>query len=377
MRAIGSIALLLVAACGQPATGTGAHMTPAAATVSPPGVQQVVSPPPTVQPAVTSPPAVNFSCRLPVVWSPYQPGASAPANQWGFVVLPGGQLVTQSGPPPQAVQYQLGWPGLSYDRAVSRWLPVSRSAVSSDGLKYAYAEYDPPGPSDGKAVHANSGRIHIVDVRSGADTILYSGSPSFGVVDLETDAVFLTQVGIGYTPSAQGLYSLAIGGGIPRLMPGVNAQTDRYSWTPASEKVWWAVEFAPGVLAGMGSGNELIRYDAAAGAVQTWATATSPAFLEIAGVDLTGRPITVTGPASTQDPNNADFSVSVVTAPGKASSIWDGNAPPGPPSVTDAHGVWMSADQAIWLYGTDGSMLRFPIPVGQTTSPIGVAGACE
>lgn len=373
MRVAVFVLVLIAAGCSQPAGTTAA----ASRTASASAVRTAAPMASPTQPATSQQPLVDFSCRLPVVWSPYQPGADVPANRWGFVVFPAGELSVQGSVLPEAAPYQLGWPGISYDRAVNRWLPVSRSAVSPNGLSYAYVDYDPPGPNDGKAVHANSGRIHIVDVRSGQDRTIFSGSPSFGVVDLEADAVYLTQVGIGYTPTTAGLYRLGVSGGSPQPMPGVEGQLDRWGWTPGSAGIWWAVDHTPGTLPGMGPGSELIRYDATTRVVQSWLTVASNNFIEVAGIDASGHPIVVSGPDSTQDPATTKYVTALVTARNQTSQLWDGPSPPSAPWATDKHGVWMSSEEAVWLYRADGTMLRFQVPTGtQNTSPLAVAGAC-
>lgn len=374
MRLAMLVMVLIVTACVQPAgTTEAANRMPSASAVRTPAPMASPS-----QPATSQHPSLAFSCRLPVVWSPYQPGAGIPANRWGFVVFPSGKLSVQESVLPEAIPYQLGWPGISYDRAVNRWLPVSRSAVSPDGLSSAYADYDPAGPNDGKAVHANSGRVHVVDVRSGQDRTIFSGSPSFGVVDLEADAVYLTQVGTGYTPTATGLYRLGIAGGSPQLLPGVEGQLDRWGWTPGSAGIWWAVDNTPGTLPGMGPGSELIRYDATTRVVQSWLTVASNNFIEVAGIDASGQPIVVSGPDSTQDPATTKYVTALVTARTQTTSqLWDGPSPPGAPWVTDIHGVWMSGDEAVWLYRPDGTMVRLQVPTGtQNTSSLAVAGSC-
>jgi hypothetical protein len=71
--------------------------------------------------------------------------------------------------PDQPYLYAYGSPTtvvtLTYDRAVGRWLPVNRAQVSDDGLRYAYVEHE--------LGAATSQRIHVVDVRTGSDQVVY------------------------------------------------------------------------------------------------------------------------------------------------------------------------------------------------------------
>jgi hypothetical protein len=361
MRRVALTLLVVVFACG-PMAGTSGHVSKSSAS-------RLTSP---------SQGVVTFSCRLPVVWSPYQPGSAQPENEWGFVTFPGATISVEANPLPKAVPFQIGWwPGLSYDRAVGHWLPVSRNAVSPDGFRYVYAEYDPAGPSDDKAVHANSGRVHIVDVRSGLDRVIFTGSPSFGVVNLSADTVYLTQVGYGYVPTARGLYRLDPNGGVPQLMSGADRQTDPGSWTLVGQDAGWAVDFASGGVDRMGGGNELIRHDLRTNATEVWMTTATNNVLWIVGIDTAGHPIVVTGPYSTTSPETDDLVVSLVTAVGTSTKIREGPDAPGNSGVVDKHGVWMSGVQAVWLYQQDGSLLRFSVSTGgQYASPIAVGGAC-
>lgn len=359
--------LVAVVGCGPATSGSSLvpHSSPSAS-----------SPAAAASGPTSGPPKVGFTCSLPVVWSPYQPGAGNPSDQWGLVNFPAGTLSVMSAPLPTAMPFSQ-WPGLSFDRAAGRWLPAPHEAVSPDGLRYAYADYDPPGPNDGKAVHANSGRVHLVDASSGRDTIVFSGSPSFEVVDVTTDAIYLTQVGIGYTPTARGLYRLNQSGGSPQLMPGSDLPTDPFSWTLVGMDSAWAVGFASGNVDRMGSGDRLIRYDLRSGATDVWLDTDPSNAISIIGVDTSARPIVVVSPYATAGGEQPSFVVSVVTGKSATKQIAAMPAGPGSPWIADAHGIWMSASDAIWLYQPDGTLTRFPIDTGgQVTSPIAVSGGC-
>lgn len=75
---------------------------------------------------------------------------------------------------------------LTYDRAVGRWLPVNRAQVSDDGLRYVYVDH-PPGA-------AASQRIHVVDVRTGSDQVVYrnTNNPLYAVVGVVQQNIYLT-----------------------------------------------------------------------------------------------------------------------------------------------------------------------------------------
>ena len=88
-------------------------------------------------------------------------------------------LYAGEGSPVQSVQ-------ITYDRVVGRWLPVNQTQVSADGLHYAYVDYE--------SGSATPKRIHIVDVRSGSDRVVYreTNQPLVAIVGLTQQNIYLT-----------------------------------------------------------------------------------------------------------------------------------------------------------------------------------------
>src|SRR5438094_9357314 len=145
MRGLGLIAILILGSCG------GAPIaTPASAL--PPGTAAA-------------------ACRMPVYWGENTP--TGPKTQAAFVRLPDGAVadvgIVQ---PPANVSGATDVVGATYDRASSRWLPARPAAVSPDGAHYAYI----------------SGSVHLVDVGSGADRIVYAGPTNFILIGFARDA---------------------------------------------------------------------------------------------------------------------------------------------------------------------------------------------
>src|SRR5215475_3877115 len=98
-------------------------------------------------------PAAPPSCRLPIASGDAPVDgrtADGTAGHGGFVRVPGGAFTADPA--------SLG----TYDRAVSRWLPVFRAWVSPDGTKYAWSEYR-------TATGPVTGIVHVVDAASGAE----------------------------------------------------------------------------------------------------------------------------------------------------------------------------------------------------------------
>src|SRR5207248_4699743 len=104
---------------------------------------------------------VDFSCKLPI-YSPDRQGAFVSFPQATVTVDPKGKH------------------GLFYTLAYTRWMPVTRKAVSADGRRYALIEET---------------SIRIVDVSTGAEQSFplpkAPGPGSFAVIDFATEGVYL------------------------------------------------------------------------------------------------------------------------------------------------------------------------------------------
>ncbi len=91
-----------------------------------------------------------------------------------------------------------GWGEITYDPVVGRWLPVARAQLSDDELRYAYRELlggDPIAIGDQPLAGV---RLHVVDIRSGHDRVVYSdnGKPPYNIVRFAQQDIFL--VGCDY-----------------------------------------------------------------------------------------------------------------------------------------------------------------------------------
>src|SRR5438445_5609412 len=144
MRMAGLALIALVGACSAPGT----------LQVRPPSPAASISPAPSptwslgLGPTAIS--AVDFSCRLPVF------DDSGTGSVGGFIGFPSGTVT----PDPAAGMVSIARLGRElvgdsylhyYDRAYSRWLPVSRNAVSPDGSHFAYRDRAIGGQADPQA----------------------------------------------------------------------------------------------------------------------------------------------------------------------------------------------------------------------------------
>jgi hypothetical protein len=78
----------------------------------------------------------------------------------GFVTFPQGTFTAD---PASAVKADNVY-GLSFDRAVAKWVPVPRSWVSPDGARYAYWEWQTPALPDADSGSAKSQRTWTASI---------------------------------------------------------------------------------------------------------------------------------------------------------------------------------------------------------------------
>jgi hypothetical protein len=268
----------------------------------------------------------SLACRLPVIYD----DPTGVYVRGGFVAFPGGTLNQD----PSAKQVSL----LS-DRAYSKWLPVWRDSVSPDGKQYAYGE----GDLDRQA----GGKVHLVDVATGSDRVIYSYSGNFvyGVTDFAAEGIYLSHaVPEGWT---HGLWLLGLAGGAPRL---INSTITAPALGGGAA---WGLDFnaadpspAPGGM--VGPMNRLLRIDLHTGAAMSWLYRPG-ASIGIMGFDSAGNPL-VSAAGATSD------GVWLVKSATLATKLYTGSSDaPSPDSVAavDRNGVWLSSDgplTGVWLY---------------------------
>jgi hypothetical protein len=348
MRFAGLAVVLLIAACSAQ---SGAQSSPAATS----------SPSPKAK--------YSFTCSVPVLWFSQDPRVD---GKTGFVSFPAGSLTTSTATVPTPAQLTLRF---SYDQAVRQWLGVSREAVAPDGLHYAYAEYDPPGPNDGKAVIGSAGRVHIVDAQTGADRVIFSGSPTFSVVDFTAGGIYLARFGASIGGSGRrGLYIIDPAGGTPKLLPGSDVQIDAGGWQVLNGGAAWGTRFSEG--GAMWSGNELVRLDMTTGEIVTWLTVPTDEALTVLGFDA-GRPLVTSRLAVTSTGQSAQISVRLMTGPGQSRQLYSSDSiAPGERGAADDHGIWMGGAGSIWLYQPASGLLQIQV-LNDQNAVVWVGGPCS
>jgi len=289
--------------------------------------------PPTAYPASGSyppfyPPATNaaggnmptrsLDCRLPVYAGP--PGSG------GFIVFPGGSFIadptssvtTPSPTPTPTSQHGPGYgysnPGLSYDRAFSRWLPVPASWVSSDGSRYAYTAAD---------------GVYVVNVANNTQTELGEGHAWY-IVTVQNQGVYAANPGIA------GLWLLPFSG-TPRQIT-----TAGYWQAGTALAAYGTVTSA----VPSGASNSIIRLDLKTGATSDW-FARPGTISQVTGFDGKGDPI-----LSVSYINGSGNEIWITTSPTTASPIagiqftpynsggFNANGAP----IADSHGIWFAGN---------------------------------
>src|SRR6266704_1700833 len=159
MRWASLAVIVLFCACGTaPLLGTAS----AARSIQPSAAPSTAPSPPS---------ASRLNCRLPITVF------GGDKRSGGFINFPSGSFT----PDPRSAQVNsILQPGrefvdqtyaLYFDRALSRWLPVHRNAVSPDGAHYAFTDR-PTGTAGSSATRVT---LHVVDVRTGREVAFDAG----------------------------------------------------------------------------------------------------------------------------------------------------------------------------------------------------------
>jgi hypothetical protein len=296
-----AVGFVLIAACGKTSFGTGAVSSPAPPGASPPAASPLSeSPsPPLYQPPTAAtvsptpaPPVAGATCLVPF-------SEISEANG-GFLVYRGGRrqddpssVVALPGNTPGQVGIN---PGLAYDRALGRWVPVPLDWLTPDGRTYVYADFQ-------------TQQIRAVSVADGTS----------GNVTLDGGWEVLSAADLGVYadhPPAPGAWFIPFGG-VPMQV------VDRGSWR----------RYFNGALWGMDSSRKLIEHNLTSGVETSWGTVSSVS--DIAGFTTSGEPLVVTGGTLVM--------LHLSSAP---TTVWPGagDLGEGGRAYSDAVGIWFEVD---------------------------------
>ena len=360
MRALAPLVLIVLSACtgntpvntSRPARPTGVASSPQPS-VSPPQVAGSPSSTTRATPVAGTPSGVaaTLHCRLPVTWG-VQSGQTV-TTKAGFVVFPE-QTLTEDVSAPAHSHF--------YDRGLSKWLPVGRSAVSPDGKRYAYVE--------GNAYQGTNGKLHVVDVSSGKDTVIYGGTV-YGVVEFAAEGIYVTPA----PPEgrSRGLLVENPAGGSPRPINSIIVGA------AVGGGFAWGLDFnpadpSPGPGGLEGPVNQVLRFDLQTGASTPWFYRPG-SDLWVTGFDAAGHPFVTAG--MTDPSGNPTSELWLVTSISASTRIFSGTGLSAPRrlAAVDSYGVWFDEFESagdVWLYA-GGSLQKVTT---LNVSYFSVAGGC-
>lgn len=313
MRMLGVVALVLLTACSQPS----------AAIASP-------------SPHSTSPtPAVSV-CRLPVVWD----HDSTPHR--AFVTYPGGHIddVGQTN-------------GDVYDAQYQRWVQGPRELISPDGSRYTYWSY----------LNNPIGAIHVVDVASGVDRMIYDGATNYWPIAFASDGIYVLHAINVKQNAFEGLFRLDPADGTVAKIPGSDL-LPQARWTLVSGGSAWGFDWQPGAQQIVYKVKQL---NLATGIVTDWLQEAPNLQSSPVGLDAQGRLYlsdyyelwrldapNVEEPLLKPPPVSGRVSLNIF--------------------VADAHGVWMGSWGGLWHFSdADGAR---QVSVGSDQDMVTPAGPC-
>lgn len=361
LATLGIVLLLLTACSGRQSLSASASpkastaMSPGPAASAGPSSSDIASPART-EPSVLAPVGpvgLHAQCRLPVYW---WDSDTSTQDHAGFVTFPSGQLVVDRSAPPAAQPHFF-----FYDRAFAKWIFAVRDWVSPDGRQYAYAEGDPLSGTN------ESGKLHVVDVATGTDRVIYNGFIP-GVVQFTAEGIYFTKdQGEGFR---NGLWLIAPQGGRPRLI-----NSTIYQPVVANGAAWGLAFNAadPNPASGgiADAHNTILRFDLNTGAAATWWYHPENDMRLFDG-DYSGNLYVDTFREQSGDSSLADW---MLDSRGTAHLI--GSVGLTDLAAVDSNGVWFDDAQSgptsyLWLFANG----RFDRVAGYNVSTMRVAGGC-
>ena len=346
------IALLLLTACGRQAGGgaSGGPVGSAPRTSASVSSSSRGGSPASATPSAESALGLEARCRLPVYWWVADTSAHGHA---GFVNFPGAQLAEDASGPqgePSA--------GLFYDRPFAKWISALRDEVSPDGREYAYADGNPVSGTN------KAGKLHLVDVATGTDRVMYDSPVVPTVVQFTADGIYFTHdFGEG---ERVGLWLIPPQGGQPKLISST-------IWEPmVANGAAWGLAFntadphpAPGGITH--PYNTILRFDLNTGSSVAWWYQPGNDMRLLDG-DYSGDLFVYTFREDV-DGSLADW---MLDSQGTAHRI--GSANIAQLAAVDANGVWFDAAQSptLWLFAN----ARLERIADFNVGAIGIAGGC-
>ena len=338
MRAVGVIALIVLAACTEPSAQT---------------------PSPSSRPSPT--PTAQAACRLPVWW-PANPTATSVDIHAAFVSIPDG-VITDVGVLPEPPTSPQGLASVqtyaaTYESASNRWVRVDRAFLSPEGTSFAYWT----------STGSNDNSVHVVDVATSVDRTIYRGSTLFIVIGFEAKGIYLVH-GIAPRQGAfENLYLLDPAGGIPRLVPGSDRHMYQYGWALISDGAAWGIDYR---VDGNANIYSVVRFDLGTGEPTQWIEGPADDLFWPLGTDSAHR-LYVGDYHGNLRRVAAPGQFEVLANPGQVGT--GGGIGSSSSFVSDSLGEWFAGNGGVWLYSDTGQPRLFGI--GPQNGQVFPAGPC-
>jgi hypothetical protein len=313
MRFAGLAVVFLVAACSGPSSD---------------------NPPPSSQLASRTPPVQ--SCQVPIAWN------HGSESHRAFVTYPGGHIdeIGQTN-------------GDVYDAQYKRWVQGPQELISPDGSSYTYWSFA-----------SNSfGTIHVVNVVSGVDRIVYDGAANYYPIAFAGDGIYVLHA-INIKQNAfDGLFRLDPAGGTPVPVRGADL-LPQARWTLIGGGSAWGWDLQPGTQQYVFRIHQL---DLATGANTDWLIEPTGLQLSPIGLDAQGRLYL-----------SDSYELWRLDAPNVEKRLLQPPKDLGRASLNvfaaDAHGVWMGSWGGLWHYSDAEGARR--VSIGTDQDMVTPAGPC-
>ena len=227
-----------------------------------------------------------------------------------------------------------------YDRAYSRWLPVSRNAVSPDGTHYAFTDrpaFDGKNPPTGAT-------LHVVAVETGVELAFDGGYwlAPYIVLDYAAEGIYLITA---YEGPPVGLWLMNPATGAVKQVAVLSDVQGS-----AGNKSFWVGSVNPSdpnPIPGMGgTPDQIERLNLVDGSRVVWLYRPD-SMVTFAGQDLAGHPIvSISGEdgRSTElllllDPSSQRTILTTAVTPASLGG-----------AIADSHGIWFGSPDGIYLY---------------------------
>jgi hypothetical protein len=373
-----AVLITLVVACGStpagPVAGRNsptplARWTPApfASPSTPTSAKASSSRTPAAATPVPIPESLGLTCSLPVALrgetladrqNPER-GALVDFKTGRLIVVPEGAMRWDTSLNPNLVDSVAtpllrGDGGVTFDRAAGRWLPASRTLVSPDGSRFTYGvpASDPAGPT-------TPSRIHVVDVATGSDRVVYTSQGPDYPVAFTADGIYLYRSRWEIPPVGLALLDPATS--------QVRTITDQGYWGSFDVgDAWGSLN-----VGGMGSPTLTVdRLDLKTGQSAQWLRVADPDSVWVMGLDLAGRPIVQIGPIDGSYPNR----YAVLASPGVTEPLFSSTSI-GYSVVSDQQGLWFGSADGMYLYRSGSLHFAFANTPGNEIEY--AAGGCQ